>query len=596
MGNVLDILRAVTGAEAADVFLADPGQRDMVLSWHRGSFRHAFMQILRFTRGEGYPGLVLANREPIASDCLATDPRFLRWRVKEQGFGSYVCVPLDCSWGTIGSLGMAFRHPDVDLQRGVNVLSWVSVPLGITVEAYLLGLRDTFNTSIEWMSGDQGESFSETAKKVLSLMIDMGGAQGGSLSLLGGKAASLTRRITEGLASRSPCPTLSGDPLLVCPALAGRQGIALNGPRDGWPPPCRPNPKVVSVRHCIPLFADGEAVGLCQLNYHRLGTLPPTWNLASLEVVGNAAGQAVQKASERLERQRRAEAVTARLLQQVETERQPSLGAPAPQRAHSGAQTPYLDIRCFGSFEVCREGALITPEKLHRRKVLTLLKILLAHEGRPLSKDTLIEFLWPEGSPEIRAGQLYVLVHELRKLLEPPGLKGKWLFIRNDGDRYYFSYHGSCRSDVREFNSLIKLGREAEAKGDTMAAVGWYEAVVELHRGDFMEDEPFADWCQQERERLREAHIDVLERLASLYGSSGEWSLCAKCLRAALRVDSLREEIHRALMYSLWAGGRRDEAVRQYDLCKALLRRELDVSPLPDTERLVERIRAQPGP
>jgi DNA-binding SARP family transcriptional activator len=65
--------------------------------------------------------------------------------------------------------------------------------------------------------------------------------------------------------------------------------------------------------------------------------------------------------------------------------------------------------------------------------------------------------------------------------------------------------------------------------------------------------------------------------------------------RRALRVDPLRKELHQKLSECLWRAGRRDEALRQYRVCRDLLRHELGIGPLPETERLVERVRSGPA-
>ena len=39
-------------------------------------------------------------------------------------------------------------------------------------------------------------------------------------------------------------------------------------------------------------------------------------------------------------------------------------------------------------------------------------------------------------------------------------------------------------------------------------------------------------------------------------------------------------------MYALWSAGRRDEALRQYEICRDTLIRDLDVAPLQETEDL----------
>jgi DNA-binding SARP family transcriptional activator len=170
------------------------------------------------------------------------------------------------------------------------------------------------------------------------------------------------------------------------------------------------------------------------------------------------------------------------------------------------------------------------------------------------------------------------------------------MFVRNEGDRYYFNQHASCLIDVQEFEAMVAVGQKAEAKGATKAAIASYEAAMDLYRGDYMEDEPFAEWCRWERERLCEVYLDMLRRLAALWEGSESWERSVEVLRTALRVDPLQEKVHRALMYALWASGRRDEAVRQYQVCRDLLLDELGVPPLPETEHLLESITTSPMP
>ncbi|MBI2958098.1 MAG: response regulator receiver protein, partial [Chloroflexi bacterium] len=47
---------------------------------------------------------------------------------------------------------------------------------------------------------------------------------------------------------------------------------------------------------------------------------------------------------------------------------------------------------------------------------------------------------------------------------------------------------------------------------------------------------------------------------------------------------------HRQLMSCLWAAGRRDEALRQFQECRRILARELDIEPLAETQALYAKI------
>ncbi|MBI2862459.1 MAG: GAF domain-containing protein [Chloroflexi bacterium] len=593
------MLCEATGAEAAELFLAEPEGRGMVLAGHRGLFRHDFSQITRFDPGEGFPGLALAHREPILTNRLNEDARYLRTRVKERGIRSYVCVPLCGPEGVIGSIHVASRNPDFALGRALSLLSWASVPISMAVQAGLLSLRELGNRSSLDPRDDLESGFRHTLGQVLHRMVSVSGAQGGSLDLVRPGKKGLAERVIEGSVPVSSCPALEGDASLVCPALARGQSVVLYEQRKSWPPPCQESPRRGSVCYCVPLLVDGETIGVARIVYQGQSPSPPTRNLVAAEKVGEAAARTIRDAWNYLERERRKDAAHRAWLQvgtdapwETGLRTLPRLALVQQEDVQEGA--PYLDIRCFGSFELYRDGSLITPDMVHRRKAIALLKILLTYDGRPVTKDTLIELLWPEVKPEAGAGRLYVLVHELRRLVEPPRHEGKWVFIQNEGDRYHFNTKASCRVDVREFKALVNLGQRAKAKGDIEAAIYAYEAAAEIYRGDFLEDEPFADWCWEQREHLREVCLDALRRLAAIYAKSGEWEQSVRYLRSALRIDKLREEVHRELMRSLWAAGRHDEALRQYEVCKELLLRELDVAPLSETDQLLERIRNSP--
>ncbi|MHB2021364.1 MAG: proteasome accessory factor PafA2 family protein, partial [Candidatus Xenobia bacterium] len=82
--------------------------------------------------------------------------------------------------------------------------------------------------------------------------------------------------------------------------------------------------------------------------------------------------------------------------------------------------------------------------------------------------------------------------------------------------------------------------------------------------------------------------FDVLMQLSSLEDpeQSVAW------LRRALRINPLREDVHRRLMKSLWSLGRRQDALNQFAECRELLHRELDVQPMPETLALCQQIQS----
>ncbi|MBF8267259.1 MAG: hypothetical protein HW388_767 [Dehalococcoidia bacterium] len=594
--RVLDGLRQVTEAEIAELFLVEPRGRDMLLTTFRGPFPSAFMEMTRFPIGEGFPGLVLSQGEPISTSDLLQDARYLRTRVKEKGFHSYVCQPLRGPKGIIGVLNVATRRPDMDMERARRFLSWVSVPLSTMLDAASLKARLNAVTTPPGALVDTTRSHSELLRGVLRRMMAIGDAGAGALFLLDRELEGLAQQVTEGAFDEAICPHIQHGESGRCPALLEGHGMALYGPRYRWSPACQHVSARGQVVHCLPLISGEERIGIIQLRYAAGGPSPPTRYLATLLDIAEEAALAIKKARDALQEQARAVALESQLQRESGRRTAHAKGSTdlsGPESPRSGAEPlqPLLDIRCFGSFELQRRGKLVTPDMVQRRGALTLLKILLVHAGRPVSRDVLVELLWPEAEPRLAANRLHVLMHALRQVVEPSPRERQWAFICREGDRYYLDTNAPYRLDVQEFRRYVDLGERLERDGDVAGVTVAYEAAANLYRGDFLEDEIYAEWCWEARESLRERYLDVVGRLAGLYLEQGHTQKSLDLYRRGLRADPLREETQYGLIRALWLAGWPAEALRQYEACRALLERELSVAPSAEIELLVHQIR-----
>jgi DNA-binding SARP family transcriptional activator/GAF domain-containing protein len=599
--QVLEWLRQASGAEAAELFLVEPQGGDMLLSAYRGPFRAAFSQITRFHPGEGFPGIVLNRGEPILTSNLPEDPFYLRTRVKDKGFHSYVCVPLLGPSGVVGVLNVATRRPHFDVERALRLLTWASQPITNVVQAGLLQVRETIGAGPKEVLPDAEQNLDAHLRAVLHKMMLVGNAVGGTLLLYDRDVQGVVRRVTEGEFAGVVCPDIRSGIPQACPALVGGHGLALSGSQRQWPAPCRQVPAGATMVYCLPMVAGGEEVGIVQLGYAGRGPSPPTKHLPALLGLAERAAQATRQAWTNLQNQ---QLTQSRLVAQPLADEREDPQAESPLRrrvqgAHASddaSDRPFLDIRCFGAFELYIQGRLVTSEMFQRRGALTLLKILLIHDGRQVSRDALAELLWPEADPQASANRLYVLVHTLRRVVEPAQRGQRWVFICSDGDRYYFNTEASCRLDVMDFRENLRLGERLEREEDLAGSIEAYEKAINLYRGDLLEEELYAEWCWGEREHLREMCLSALRRVARFYLEEDAPEKSVERYGQALRIDPLREENHRGLMRALLLAGRRDEALREYHLCKDNLRRELDVEPLPETEELYSLIRSNGRP
>ena len=91
-----------------------------------------------------------------------------------------------------------------------------------------------------------------------------------------------------------------------------------------------------------------------------------------------------------------------------------------------------------------------------------------------------------------------------------------------------------------------------------------------------------------------QSRLSVLLKTAADHAFTEEkYVAAAENLSPALTIDPLQEAVHRSLMKTLNAQGRTDAALSQYEACRKILARELQVEPDAETRKLAAGIRAQ---
>jgi DNA-binding SARP family transcriptional activator len=243
-----------------------------------------------------------------------------------------------------------------------------------------------------------------------------------------------------------------------------------------------------------------------------------------------------------------------------------------------------LRVSFFGHFEMfCAEEAV----HLGRNgKALAILKYLLAHRPRPVSQDHLMGWLWPESSLKKARWSLNSAIHGLRKLLSecPASALGNYILLEE-------GYYRLCptvrvETDVDQFDERYEQGRRLEKTGRTEEAAAEYEKAVELYRGDYLIEDLYEDWTMVERERLANAYVDMLDRLAAHYMESGRLRESIRACYRVLEKDRCHEDSYRLLMRCYARLGMRGRALRHYRLCEEILLQEFGTAPSMETQSL----------
>ncbi len=246
-------------------------------------------------------------------------------------------------------------------------------------------------------------------------------------------------------------------------------------------------------------------------------------------------------------------------------------------------------ICLLGSFRLLKAGQLI-PMRI-AGKTQALLVNLALRPNYSVSRETILQALWPEAELPLASQSLNTLVHALHKQLGDQ-IDGAPPVVQSDG-YCRLNVEAGVGLDVGWFDALAHAGLRQERAGDQAEAIALYSCAIDLYRGDLCNSPEIP--ALVEREYLRGLYLTLLARLADHAFSSGDKSAALDLAMRLLSVDPCREDAHRMVMRCYLQQGQRAQALRQYQLCETILHTQFDARPEPATSALYDQIRLDPA-
>jgi DNA-binding SARP family transcriptional activator len=246
-------------------------------------------------------------------------------------------------------------------------------------------------------------------------------------------------------------------------------------------------------------------------------------------------------------------------------------------------RAPDLRIYFLGSFEVWLGHCLITQWAGTKSK--SLLKLMLTAFPSQLPATSLMDAMWPGVDEELARQRLHTAISELRRVLRAVRPDAGSMII-SQGGCYGIDPQARIWIDTVEFERARRAGEQYEQIGRRDLAEEALRAAVSIYRGEFLEEDIFADWPLEQRERIKSEYLTLLTRLGQWAFSAGDYDACLRWGRMTLECDPSREDAHRLLMRSYSRTGQRTMALRQYRQCVDALRRELDAMPEAESDTL----------
>jgi DNA-binding SARP family transcriptional activator len=231
-----------------------------------------------------------------------------------------------------------------------------------------------------------------------------------------------------------------------------------------------------------------------------------------------------------------------------------------------------LHFRLLGSPQVMWDENQLTLPRRQTRALLYRLGL------RPclLTRDHLCFLFWPD-LPDARARRnLTRLLSLLRQELPAPDL------LHIDSETVQFD-PARIWSDLHQFEQAFQTNQPTAL-----------ERALALVRGPLIdgfalpESVEFDLWLDSERRAFAQQLRKARTQLIDFKATAQDYEAAITCAQQCLAEDELDETIHCRLIELYAASGDRSAALRQYEICAAVLERELGVDPLPETRKAYE--------
>jgi len=252
-------------------------------------------------------------------------------------------------------------------------------------------------------------------------------------------------------------------------------------------------------------------------------------------------------------------------------------------------QTPSLKVYLFGKFRVFQGEQEVPDKRWKSKKAQMIFKYLLYHRQKGyLKKDVLMELLWPEDDPVKTAKRFHVALASMRKTLEPEITRGTpSAYILRSGDAYRIDIRDEGYVDIDNFKNELKLAKKTKDSEESTDHLLKAEAI---YRDNFLEEDLYVQWCDEERERFKEEYLQLLEEIIKYYHVKKSYKKCIGYVKKYLLMDKYAEDIYQLLMTYYSQTGNKAMVKRTFKKCKDNIEKKLDCPLSKETEKLYHEL------
>lgn len=249
-----------------------------------------------------------------------------------------------------------------------------------------------------------------------------------------------------------------------------------------------------------------------------------------------------------------------------------------------------IQVQTLGSFLVHRQNEPIPAKEWGRDTSVQLFQFLVtARHRRGLHKEQIIDRIWEDVDGKAGDQNFKVALHGMNKAIEPERKsRTEPRYIVRQGVTYQLNL-AEIWIDADAVEQFIAIGNQALTDDPKVAEIAYREAI-DLYHGTYLPNRLYEDWSSDERERLQVLTLGAYLTLGELLIEKNPME-SIRLAQLALQIDAAWEDAYRIQMAAYFQKGNRPMAIKTFQQCEKVLEREFGIEPLPETLRLLRKIK-----
>lgn len=238
---------------------------------------------------------------------------------------------------------------------------------------------------------------------------------------------------------------------------------------------------------------------------------------------------------------------------------------------------PEVSVRFFGNFQVLIGGKVINESSSRAKRPWNLLQYLMVYRHKTVSRQQLIEALWPDGTSDQPDKALKNLVYRVRSFFAGKNVAFAQDVVLYRNGNYQLNNDLPWAFDFEQFEELYN--KSAGKENTPEESIEYAMQAIDLYRGDFLAEQVYEDWVLPYNTYYRSLFFKCVANALDLLEEAGRDEDIEVVCNRALAIDQFEEDLHLAYISALVRQDKKAAALSHYNKMADMFFREMGVTP-----------------